>query len=83
MQSILADTVSQQFVDMLFHSDRGGWLMFGGVVVVIVLIKTAGSTVRAVSRERTRREIAAFIAEGSMSPEQGERLMRSGASDRC
>lgn len=29
-------------------------------------------------REKTRREIAAYIAEGSMSPEQGERLMSSG-----
>ncbi len=83
LHSILAENFSDKFIDMLFHSDRGGWLMFGGVVVVIVLIKTVGSTVRSVSRERTRREIAAFIAEGSMSPEQGERLMKSGASDRC
>ena len=28
--------------------------------------------------ERTRREIAAYIAEGSMTPEQGERLMKAG-----
>jgi len=83
MPLMLAEGFSDRFVEMLFQSDRGGWLMFGGVVVVIVAIKTVGSTVRAVSRERTRREIAAFIAEGSMSPEQGERLMKSGASDRC
>lgn len=29
------------------------------------------------SRERSRREIAAYVAEGSISPEQGERLIRA------
>lgn len=29
-------------------------------------------------REQTKREIAAYIAEGSMTPEQGERLMAAG-----
>lgn len=28
-------------------------------------------------RERTRREIAAYIAEGSMTPEQGVELMKA------
>ncbi len=61
---------------------RGGnfvpFLIFSGVII-LVGIKTTGSIIRSVSRERTRREIAAYIAEGSMTPEQGERLMRSGA----
>jgi hypothetical protein len=34
-----------------------------------------------ISRERTRREIAAYIAEGSMTPEQGERLMKADKPD--
>jgi hypothetical protein len=46
-------------------------------IVAVVGIKTIGATIRSVSRERTRREIAAYIAEGSMSPEQGERLMKA------
>jgi hypothetical protein len=46
-------------------------------IVATVGIKTIGATIRSVSRERTRREIAAYIAEGSMSPEQGERLMKA------
>ena len=29
------------------------------------------------ARERSRREIAAYIAEGSIRPEQGERLMKA------
>ncbi len=30
--------------------------------------------------ERSRREIAAYIAEGSMTPEEGERLLNAGAN---
>jgi hypothetical protein len=36
------------------------------------------SVVKSVSRERTRREIAAYIAEGTMTPEQGEKLLAAG-----
>jgi hypothetical protein len=60
--------------------EDGVWvpLLFAGSVVVIILIRTVGGVVKSVSREKTRREIAAYIAEGSMSPEQGERLMKAG-----
>lgn len=30
------------------------------------------------SRERTKREIAAYVAEGSMTPEHAERILKSG-----
>lgn len=52
--------------------------LVGTFIVLGVLISTIGKTVRFASRERTRREIAAFIAEGSMTPEQGERLLKAG-----
>lgn len=55
--------------------------MVGVFIVLGVLISTVGRTVRFSARERTRREIAAFIAEGSMTPEQGERLMKAGGKD--
>lgn len=32
-------------------------------------------------REQTRREIAAYVAEGSITPSDGERLMRAAAHD--
>jgi hypothetical protein len=51
----------------------------GGVIAVTaILMGSLTSIVRVRSRERTRREIAAYIAEGSMTPEQGERLMKAG-----
>lgn len=52
-------------------------------VVLVVLFKTVSSIVASVARERTRREIAAYIAEGSMTPEQGEKLMKAGPKSSC
>ncbi len=53
-------------------------MIFAAVGVVWIVFGTLTGMVKAVARERTRREIAAYIAEGSMSPEQGERLMKAG-----
>lgn len=52
-------------------------------VVLLVFFKTVATIVSSVSRERTRREIAAYIAEGSMTPEQGEKLMKAGPKGTC
>lgn len=52
--------------------------MVGSFIIIGVLISTVGRTIRSNARERTRREIAAYIAEGSLTPEQGERLMKAG-----
>jgi hypothetical protein len=46
--------------------------------VVIVAFNVVAGVLKTNARERSRREIAAYIAEGSMTPEQGERLMRAG-----
>jgi len=56
------------------------WIVFGGVAVIAILSNAISSVLRTRARERTRREIAAYIAEGSISPEQGERLMQAGES---
>ena len=68
----------QQFIGLL--DDH----MYVVVISVICLAVVVGSLIRAVTsivstqaRERSRREIAAYIAEGSLSPEQGERLMKA------
>ena len=56
-------------------------MLFAGVGVVWIVFGTLTGMVKSVARERTRREIAAYIAEGSMTPEQGERLMKAGKSN--
>jgi len=56
----------------------------GGLLVAIVAISFEAmrrvSTVK--EQEQSRREIAAYIAEGSMSPEDGARLMSAAPPDR-
>lgn len=68
-------------VNEFLEAPNSGWVIFAATVVVCTALSTVKSVVRNVARERTRREIAAFIAEGSMSPEQGERLLKSGERD--
>jgi hypothetical protein len=62
--------------------DHMGWILIGVMVTICSVFKTVASMVKSTAREKTRREIAAFIAEGSMTPEQGERLMTSGEKDK-
>lgn len=68
----------QSLLDRLLEDGVFTPLLFACTLVVIILIRSLTGVLKTMSRERTRREIAAFIAEGSMSPEQGERLMRAG-----
>jgi len=46
--------------------------------IIGMLLNAITRIITNASRERSRREIAAYIAEGSISPEQGERLIRAG-----
>ncbi len=57
-------------------------IVIAGAIVLMSIAKAVAGTFRHAARERTRREIAAYIAEGSMSPEQGERLMRGDPSEK-
>lgn len=53
----------------------------GIVAVVWILMATIHAMAKSRDRERSRREIAAYVAEGSMSADEGERLMKAGAED--
>lgn len=52
----------------------------GGLVVTLVAI--IGSLMRSAARTReleaSRREVAAYVAEGSMTPEDAERILNAG-----
>jgi hypothetical protein len=67
--------------DILQKLTNGDTLfLLAGTTIALVAILTGGvkSIVKSTTRERTRREIAAYIAEGTMTPEQGEKLMGAG-----
>lgn len=57
------------------------WTVIGTISVISIIFGSVKSMVNSSHRERTRREIAAYIAEGSMTPDQGERLMKAKATD--
>ncbi|MBL8761147.1 MAG: hypothetical protein JNL50_07580 [Phycisphaerae bacterium] len=67
-----------RLIDAATQGNNFWWLMLFGMIVVVTAISRSMAAVRASAREKTRREIAAFIAEGSMTPEQGEKLMKAG-----
>lgn len=52
----------------------------GGILAGIIgtISKDARKREQTRQREQSRREIAAYVAEGSMTPEEGERLLRAG-----
>ena len=65
----------------IFDEGNLFWLIGGLIAIVAIVFGTIGGAIKRVAREKTRREIAAYIAEGSMSPEQGEKLMRAAPDD--
>lgn len=68
----------EEAVTRLLAEDNLILVIGGAIAITAIICTTVGRTIRASARERSRREIAAYIAEGSMTPEQGERLMSAG-----
>jgi thiamine monophosphate synthase len=53
------------------------------IVAIVAIIFTSIRRIAVNSEnEKSRREIAAYIAEGSMTPEQGEKLLASGKKNK-
>ncbi len=53
-------------------------LVIASSITIVSIVKSLTAMVSRLAGERTRREVAAYIAEGSMTPEQGERLLAAG-----
>lgn len=53
------------------------WAILGGCIMLGMVIKALTTMITTSAREKSRREIAAYIAEGSMTADQGERLMKA------
>lgn len=83
MMMLLAQADAGNFLNQVMEKGYFPWLLVVGGIVVCSIAKHTASAIKGVAKERTRREIAAFIAEGSMSPEQGEKLMKAGKGGSC
>jgi len=72
-----------ELVNHIFDGENLIFVIGGTIAIVAIVFSAIKRIVTTGSRERSRREIAAYIAEGSMTPEQGERLMKAGDDKRC
>ncbi|MBX3359264.1 MAG: hypothetical protein KF745_12655 [Phycisphaeraceae bacterium] len=58
-------------------------MMIGGVVAVVlvgIITDAITKVTRTRTREESRREIAAYVAEGSISADEGAKLLSAGES---
>ncbi|MCC5787929.1 MAG: hypothetical protein JJU33_14640 [Phycisphaerales bacterium] len=77
------EIAQSSIIEQLLQPSIFFWLMVGTIAITAIVMGCLSSIVRSITRERTRREIAAYIAEGSMTPEQGERLLKARDSEDC
>ncbi|MBS0190000.1 MAG: hypothetical protein U0573_00595 [Phycisphaerales bacterium] len=82
MNQILGQSEVGQFLTQVMERGYFPWILIVGGIVICSVVKSVTGAIVGVARERTRREIAAYIAEGNMSPEQGEKLMKARA-EKC
>lgn len=75
--------MDQEVINRLLQEEVLFMLVGGTIACTAIVGGTVAGIIKSVTRERTRREIAAYIAEGSMSPEQGERLMYANRDKKC
>ncbi len=63
-------------------SDKTVFWLMGGAVAIIAIVSTAMTHIlTARAREKTRREIAAYLAEGSIDKDTAIALLKQGGED--
>jgi hypothetical protein len=63
--------------------DLGMVVLFGGgfvVAITAIIAEAIRKTAQTKAREESRREIAAYVAEGTISPDDAARLLAAGGS---
>jgi len=70
------------FRELINNEDVFIPIIIAGAILTALFFKGVTGILTGSARERTKREIAAYIAEGSMTPEQGERILKAGDRNR-
>lgn len=52
-----------------------------GVAVVAIIVQAAKRVLRTREIEQTKREVAAYVAEGTITPEDAQRILGGGKND--
>ncbi len=69
IENVLQELIRNQEIALI--------VLITGTIVICSFFKAVTNIVTGLARERTRRDIAAYIAEGTMTPEQGERIINA------
>ncbi len=67
----------------LANEDAMMVVLFGGgfvVAIVAIITEAVRKTMQTRAREESRREIAAYVAEGTISPDDAAKLLAAGGS---
>ena len=71
--------MAEELIAEIIRDEEKLFLVMGVALFALLgVMSMITKTFTAIAAERTKREIAAYIAEGTMSPEQGERLVKAG-----
>ncbi|MFK7759489.1 MAG: hypothetical protein AB8C13_06035 [Phycisphaerales bacterium] len=78
----IAGTELESIINSLGHNLVPALLFsaLGVVAVIGIVFGTINSTAKKKESEKTKRELAAYVAEGSISPEDAERILRADES---
>jgi succinyl-CoA synthetase beta subunit len=80
-----AATSDASILDLLFADNNFKLVLIFGVGGLITITAILSGVIRSImigkAKERTRQEVAAYVAEGSMTAAEGERLLRAGDWD--
>ena len=53
----------------------------GGIAIIAIIFGSVASIAKTDSREKTKREIAAYVAEGSITPDDAKKIIESKSKD--
>lgn len=70
---------------MLLGADESAFIFFTLLAicgVIIYIIKTVRDVKQTREREQTKREVAAYVAEGTIQPDDAAKILNAGGGDR-
>ncbi|MFG0305232.1 MAG: hypothetical protein ACF8Q5_03345 [Phycisphaerales bacterium JB040] len=53
----------------------------GGIAIIAIVFGSISGVAKTQAREKTKREIAAYVAEGSITPEDAKKIIESKEKD--
>ena len=83
--TLATTTLSESPAANAIDAMDGNWVFVSivGTIGILIFFAILGKISKTSEREKTKREVAAYIAEGSMTPEEGERILNSGMDKGC